>query len=353
LVFDGLLNARDRAETELDVKTFVAAIQSQAAFVGCTVLFLTSTGVQESNPEHTMVDGVLDLSDELTGERSFRRLQVRKSRGSAALGGYHQFVIDENGATVFPRLEAFLPVPSVEDHPSSVRIQTGIDGLDQLIDGGLPAGSVTVVMGPPGSGKTSLGLSFFGLASTSQPALYFGFFETPERLVMKAASFGLEIEPLVSSGTAEMLWNPLTENIMDKLAHQLLEAVRRHGVKRLVIDGISGFERAAFTPGRLVEFFASLTNELRALNVTTIMTWELRDLSGRPGTSPLPDISALLDNLLVIRHEKIRSTTRRVMSILKLRNSAFNQSDFEVQFSEAGLSISPVDKSDATEIEKG
>ncbi|MDE1906415.1 MAG: serine/threonine protein kinase [Rhodospirillales bacterium] len=353
LVFDGLLNARDRAETELDVKTFVAAIQSQAAFVGCTVLFLTSTRLQESNPEHTMVDGVLDLSDELIGERAFRRLQVRKSRGSAALGGFHQFVINDDGVTVYPRLEAFLPAPSTHNPPSSARIQTGVSGFEQLTGGGLPEGSVTILMGPPGSGKTSLGLTFFSLASASQPALYFSFFETPERLLMQAAAFGLKIEPLISSGAAEIIWNPLTENIMDKLAHQLLDAVKRSGVRRLVIDGINGFERAAVTPGRLVEFFASLTNELRALNVTTIMTWEVRNLFGNTGTSPLPDISALLDNLIVIRTEKKDSTTKRLISVLKLRNSAFSPSDFELEFSASGLSISSFDESGTSQIEKG
>ena len=87
LVFDGLLNARERADTDLDVKTFVAEIQSQAAFVGCTVLFLTSTRGQDSSAEHTMVDGVIELCDDIAGVRSFRRLQVRKSRGSPSLGG--------------------------------------------------------------------------------------------------------------------------------------------------------------------------------------------------------------------------------------------------------------------------
>ena len=61
-MFDGLLNARDRADTELDVKQFVAAVQNQAAFVGCTVLFLTSTRLMDESPEHTMVDGVIDLN---------------------------------------------------------------------------------------------------------------------------------------------------------------------------------------------------------------------------------------------------------------------------------------------------
>ena len=102
LVFDGLLNASDRGDSSLDVKTFVAEVQSQAAFVGCTVLFLTSTRVAEDSPEHTMVDGVIELHNELVGVRAVRRLQIKKSRGSAALGGYHQFEINSTGFGLQP-----------------------------------------------------------------------------------------------------------------------------------------------------------------------------------------------------------------------------------------------------------
>lgn len=339
LVFDGLLNARDRAETELDVKTFVASIQSQAAFVGCTVLFLASTRVQETNPEHTMVDGVLDLSDELAGERTYRRLQVRKFRGSPTLNGFHQFEINDQGVTVYPRLEAFLATPSVEDHPSATRIATGTAGLDQLTGGGLATGSITVLLGPPGAGKTSLGLAFLGEASAEQPALYFGFYETPPRLAAKAAAFGLGIPALQTSGAAEFIWNPLTENLLDKLAHQLLEAVRRRNVKRLVIDSAGGFERATPTQRRLVEFFSALTNELRALGVTTLITWEVRGLAA-PDQAPLPDFSAVVDNLIALRHPRATSG-RPCVSVLKLRDSPFEPADSELHFTAAGLKILP------------
>lgn len=341
LVFDGLLNARDRADTELDVKTFVAAIQSQAAFVGCTVLFLTSARVEESSPEHTMVDGVLDLCDEMDGERSYRRLHMRKFRGGAALGGFHQFEISEKGITVFPRLESILAVPSVVDKPSRARLKIGIEALDETAGGGLSEGSVTLLTGPSGSGKTSICLNFLSLATAAQPGLYVCFYETPPRLFVKAAAFGLDMGALVSAGAAAFIWNPLTENILDKLAHELLEAVRQRGVRRLVIDGIGGFERAAISHGRMVEFFTALTNELRALGITTIMTSESRELSGTPAVRPLPDISAILDNLIIIRHQQAEQTTKRIISILKLRDDAFDQANFELRLAKTGISTLP------------
>ncbi|MCO6705199.1 hypothetical protein KQH24_33085, partial [Streptomyces sp. CHB9.2] len=77
--------ARSRAETPIDTKKFIAELQGHAAFAGCTVIFLTSARLEDGSPEHTMVDGVLDLHEEEIGSRTIRRLALRKTRGSGAL----------------------------------------------------------------------------------------------------------------------------------------------------------------------------------------------------------------------------------------------------------------------------
>ncbi|NLS07183.1 AAA family ATPase [Rhizobium sp. P32RR-XVIII] len=341
LVFDGLLNAHDRADTDIDVKTFVAEVQSQAAFVGCSVLFLTSTRVAEDSPEHTMVDGVIDLHNELVGVRSVRRLQVRKSRGSAALGGHHQFEITSAGIVVYPRLEAALATSSVPDQAASEVLTSGTEGMDAMVGGGLQDGSVTLVFGPSGCGKTSLGLNFLARASEEEPALHFGFYETPERLMSKARALGLDLDQPVKAGTLKVIWNPMTENLLDKLGHRLLDEVRAQRTKRLVIDGLGGFERAAIYPPRLVEFFAALTNELRALGVTAIATWELRELFGPSVMAPGSEISSLLDNLVMLRHVEISSRFVRTISVLKVRDRAYEPVIREIGFGSKGLLVGP------------
>jgi len=340
LVFDGLLNARDRADTELDVKTFVAAVQNQAAFVGCTVLFLTSARLVNDSPEHTMVDGVIDLSSEVIGIRPIRSLQVWKSRGSAALGGIHRFDITGDGIVVYPRVEAAYATPTREDAPEPAPVASGVDGLDALIGGGLPSRSVTLLLGPSGAGKTSLGLSFLSTASKQIPALHFGFYETPARLLLKARSLGLPLDHLVETGALEIMWQPLSENLLDALGHRLLEAVRRRGVQRLLIDALGGFERAAIQKERMVEFFATLTNELRALGVTVMATWEMRDLFGYQSNAPMPEISSILDNLVVLQSLRMQSRYRRVLSILKIRDCAVEPAMHEVIFGQRGLKVS-------------
>jgi circadian clock protein KaiC len=335
LIFDGLLNARELAETDLDVKTFVAEVQGQAGFVGCTVLFLTSTRLDDASPEHTMVDGVLELNEELFGVRTVRQLQVRKSRGSASIGGLHQYEITSGGITIFPRLES-IGLPEVPAQIATRRVTTGNSGVDALVGDGLPCGSVTLVAGPTGTGKTSLGLHFLSVATSEEPALHFGFFETPALLKRKADALGIELPP---NDHLHLIWNPIGENLLDKLGHEVIDRVTRHGVRRVFIDGIGGFERAATQRARLVEFFSTLTNRLRGLGVTTMFTWELREILDREVTSPSEQLSAMFDNVILLRQIEQDHDLIRTIAVQKMRDSVFDSSTRMLEITSNGLRI--------------
>jgi circadian clock protein KaiC len=339
LILDGLLNARESGQSNLDVKTFVAELQGHAAFIGCTVFCLTSARIDESSPEHTMVDGVLTLEENLFSSRTARHIRVAKSRGSRALGGLHLFEISDRGIEVFPRLEAAFANPSSRDLSSPARIGTGTDGLDRRLGGGLPDCSVSVLVGPAGSGKTTFGLGFLRLSTPQEPGVHFGFYETPERLQAKAQALGIDLRELVESNALRMLWRPLTENLLDKLAYDVLRAVRETKAKRLFIDGLTGFERATVDPHRMVEFFAALTNELRATGVTTVCTWEVKELSGPWITNPSPEILSQLDNVIGMQHESVNGVLRRSVTVLKVRDSLFDTSVAEVAIAGSGAGL--------------
>ncbi|PLP97981.1 ATPase domain-containing protein [Cupriavidus pauculus] len=339
LVLDGLLIAKDKAESALDVKTFVAELQSHATFTGCTLLFLTSACIDDVSPEHTMVDGVIQLKEELAGIRTVRQLRISKSRGSPALGGLHQYRISSRGIDVFPRLEALLGTPSAEEWLEQERVDVGVHGLAPLIGGGLTPASVTLLLGPAGSGKTTFGLNFLSLATPESPALFFGFYESPQRLRVKGRALGIDIEGLERSGALVILWNPMTENLLDSLGHQLLEAVRERHIHRLFIDGMTGFQRAAVYPPRLIEFYTALANELRGQCVSTIASLEMRDLDGLAGTDPLPEFASLMDNLVLLRQAGVSGELRRFIGVVKMRDSAFDTTFHDVVIGDGGLQV--------------
>lgn len=351
LIVDGVLNARSRADTAIDTKKFIAELQGHAAFAGCTVLFLTSARLDDGSPEHTMVDGVIELGDDLTGARSVRRLNLRKTRGSGAISGLHEFEITENGIVIYPRLEAVLSRPSVPDDLDLGRTSTGVDDVDRLIGGGLQKGSSTLLIGPSGSGKTSLGISFVSQATVDEPGLIFGFYESEERLKRKASALGFGLAQKIEDGAVHVLWQPTTERLLDALGHRLLNAVRQKNIKRVLIDSLGGIARAAVRSNRVTEFFTALIGELRAMGVTVIATWEIRDMFDSNAQAPALELSSIFDNLILLRFIEDQTQLRRILTVIKVRDSEYDPSFHEMVLNQDGIRLNAPGEPSARQLE--
>jgi circadian clock protein KaiC len=195
-----------------------------------------------------------------------------------------------------------------------------------------------MVMGPSGVGKTTIGLQFLAKASDTEPGLVFGFYETPARIRVKVNEICKPLGALIDSGAVEILWQPPTDDLLDAYGERLLAAVYRRKVRRLFIDGLTGFKKAAVEPARM-DFFPSLANELRVLGVTTLYSLEVPDILGPGIRVPVEDISSLAENMLLLRFIELRSRLYRLISILKVRNSAFDPSLHEFAITKDGITI--------------
>jgi len=254
-----------------------------------------------------------------------RELEIRKFRGSSYLRGGHAFTITSAGVHVHPRLEAAFQDPSRHDPCDSGRVATGIPTLDDALHGGLVCASSTVMFGPTGVGKTSLGLHFLNESSHQEPGLLFGFYETPPRIHLKAKTLGLDLESKEREGVLELQWYPPTERILDALGHRLLSTVERRGVKRLFVDGLDGFVKAAAPTERVTHFMSALTNQLRVLGVTVIYTSEMNILFSDQIELPIAGVSSLVENIFLLRFLQEKAEVIRTLSIIKTRDSAYDQ----------------------------
>ena len=168
LVIDGLVTAAASAPNEQAFKLFVHDLQEIALATDCT-MFLTTNVYREVSPEQTMVDGLITLSDRIYGWRAESDLQVTKFRGSGYLRGRHSYKITDAGIVVYPRIEAQFAHPSRASGGHWRTRPTGIDRLDAMMAGGIPLASTTMVMGPSGIGKTTVGLHFLSRSSATSP----------------------------------------------------------------------------------------------------------------------------------------------------------------------------------------
>lgn len=331
LVLDGLFVAHDTAVDEKEFRTFVHDLQGVAALAGCTLLVLTNQGRASGSPEHTMVDGWIELLDEMRGARSVRSMVVRKQRGAKYLRGRHQFRITDEGVKVFPRVEAVL-TRSPAGSEVTTRVSTGIDGFDRMTGGGYPTGSSSILAGPTGTGKTTVGLQFLSQSTPEEPGLLFSFYETPARIRTKARSIGIDIDGLLASGALEIVWQSASENLADELGHRLIQAVERRRVKRVFFDGIGALRHAFIFPERIPLFISAINNTLRASDTTILYSMELPSLF-IPDHIVTDELSSMAENVILTYFVKLpenRDRRRRSMIVdrellvLKVRDSDFD-----------------------------
>lgn len=340
LIIDGLVSAHMGAGNDLAFKQFVHDLQEIALATDCTI-FLTTNDTRDVSPERTMVDGLIVLTDRTFGWQAVSDLQVTKFRGSGFLRGRHSYQIDELGITVFPRIEALYAHPSRTAVRLAERVGTGIAHLDGILGGGLPAASTTMLVGPSGAGKTTTGLQFLALSSAAEPGLMFGFYETEDRLRLKAERINPAFRGLFDDGSVEMLWQPPTSDLLDAYGKRLLDAVRRRGVKRLFIDGLTAFQSGVIDPSRVGDFFSALANELRAQGVTTLYTLEVQDVISSSLRLPIQSASSLAENIVLMRFVERGARLHRLLSVLKVRDSRYDPSVFEFSLDEDGIRLDP------------
>lgn len=344
LVIDGLVSAETSAETDQAFRELIHDLQEIALATDCT-MFITSSSRNDVAPERTMVDGLIELSNRAYGWQSQSDLEVRKFRGGGFLRGRHSYKITDDGMTVYPRIEALLASPSRPAEARLERTSSGLDQLDTMLDGGLPIASTTMLMGPSGIGKTTMGLHFLSRSSPEEPGLMFGFYETPTRLRAKANRISPSLGAMFDSGVVELLWQTPTSDLLDSYGEQLLEAVHRKGIKRLFIDGLTAFQNSTIDPSRIGNFFSALANELRVLGVTTAYSLEMPDIFAPGLRVPVEDASSLAENMILLRFVERRSRLHRLISILKARDSNFDPSLHEFTLSAAGVSINDTSES--------
>jgi circadian clock protein KaiC len=338
MIIDGFRSAREFSETELSLSKFIHELNALVAALDCTTLLLAPLSGNEPHPEHTLVDGLIELNRYHDGMRRAREIEVHKMRARNHLLGKHFFRITESGLLMVPRLEAqSASLPGPVD--LKARLNFGLPHLDALLGGGFAQGSTTTLIGPSGVGKTMLGLQFLAAGvARGERCLYLGFYESPQRLLGKADAVSIDISQAYADGRLMIQWQPAVELNIDELAAIALATIRKEGVSRIVIDGVEGFRDSSLRPERFGLFLNALLHQLREACITTLITEEL-PLYADPGHAKSVRVSALTENLVLLRYAETDSGLRRMISVVKQRESAHDTSLRELVISSEGLDV--------------
>lgn len=319
IVIDSFRALHDLSDSTVGMRHFIHELTGLLTAYDTTA-FLIGEYHQEDirrYPEFAIADGVVELSRKALSTRDARYFRVLKLRGSRYLEGSHAFRITEHGLDIHPRLVT--PRAPVEYEPVAGRASTGVAGLDEMLDGGLCAGSSTLVIGASGAGKTTLALQFaLEGVRTGEPSLVVTFQENPSQLARTIAQLG---EPDVADAL-DILYASPVELQIDSIIVDMFRRIEGKQVRRVVVDSIGDLAASAAEPERLHDYLYALIQHLAVNRVTSLFTLEVPSLSLSGGelTTGGP-ISYMADNLLMLgmRGEEM---TRRTIRVLKARGTA-------------------------------
>ncbi len=336
-----------------DVQTWRRVVFELAGVLGAydvTTLWVGEylpTGGYHDQLEFAVADGILELRRHRHGGRDDRLLRVDKLRGSAFRDGDHVYDLSERGMTIYPRL---LPPRRSEvsprgDTPAPIeRLESGIHGLDDMIEAGWLRGSATLVTGPSGAGKTMLGLHFLRRgAERDEPGLLLGFQENPPQLRRQLVSLGWDTDTLLGPGRIDHLYRSPVEMHVDVILREVFERLAQHRVKRVVVDAVGDLERCATSPERFHDYLYSFLQHLVSQEVTVMLLMEVPAAAlTRAGGGQLlhlhREVSNMSDNILQLDMELVGSLTHTIR-VTKSRSSAHDLTRHVLKITDTGLAV--------------
>ena len=318
IVFDSLNEIRLLARDSLRYRRQVLALKHYFTNRGCTVLLLDDKTAEGHDMQlHSIAHGVISLERvprEYANER--RRLRVAKLRGSSFREGFHDYVIETGGIKVFPRLVA-------NEHPHQLEeglAKSGIPELDALWEGGIPLGTSTLIIGPAGTGKSSLATRYAVEAvKRGKFASVFIFEETWQTMVNRSAGLGMDLPSLVEKNRISIQQVDPAELSPGEFVQSVRDSVEARNARVVIIDSLNGFLNAMPGENYLPLQMRELLTYLNQQGVLTILVMAQAGLIGASMRSPV-DLSYLADNVLLLRYFEACGQVRKAVSVVKKRS---------------------------------
>ena len=339
VVFDSLSEMRLLAGEPLRFRRQILALKRYFAGRQSTVVLLDDKvyGSQDLQV-HSIVHGVISLEHlavEYGAER--RRLRITKLRGSTFRGGYHDFTIHTGGVAVFPRLVA----AEHHDDFKNESITSGIQELDSLLGGGLDRGTATLILGPAGSGKSTLGAQFAAAtAKRGEVVSAFIFDELRETFIARTANTGTDVRNLMNENLFTIQQVDPAELSPGQFAHTVRNAVDIHGARVVIIDSLNGYLNAMPDERFLTIQMHELLTYLNQKGVATVLVMAQHGFLGTSMGSPV-DVSYLADTVMMLRYFETDGAIHRAISVLKKRSGAHEHTIRPFEITSEGICIGP------------
>jgi circadian clock protein KaiC len=331
---DSLTQLRYLAHDAFQFRKQVLALLRYLTAQGATVLFSAEGAAEVPDDDlQFLSDGILHL--EATGER--RTFRVTKFRGDDFSEGPHSLRLDREGMTVYPRL-----VPS--EHGRSYGLEAigfGVPEVDTMLHGGLERGTATIVTGPTGVGKTTLGVRFMReAASRGERSVIYTFEENLNTLRHRCEHIQVPLERMIDEGTLAVVDIEPLRYTPDEFAAHVRYEVEERGTRVVMLDSLAGYKLSVGGES-VVRRLHALSRYLVNMGVTVLIINEIETIAGGEFRATEVGISYLADAVILLRYVEMQGELRKCIGILKKRTSDFEKNLREFEITAEGIRVGP------------
>ncbi|WP_144923300.1 ATPase domain-containing protein [Halorubrum salsamenti] len=298
-----------------------------------TVLFtVQNTESLPTDDLEFITDGTIQLDAAEYG----KTIGVPKFRGSATQSGDHAYRVTDSGIEVYPALQ-----PGQRDDDAEFeQISSGIPEFDELLHGGIERGTVTVVSGPTGVGKTTLSTQFMKeAAGRGERSVIYLFEENKETFLTRSRAVNIPVDEMLERGTLQVNEVEALERSPQEFARMVREEVEERDADIVMVDGISGYRLTLRgDEGMMLQQMHALGRYLKNEGVTGLFVDETRNVTGE-FQATMENISYLADNIVFLRHLEVEGELRKAIGVLKKRTSDFERTIREFRITEHGITV--------------
>ncbi len=324
LMIDSFKAMRDLCERESEFRSFVFELATRLSVWEVTSFFLGEYELEELSrlSEFAVADGILYLCGDREVHSRKRYLRIVKMRASGHDLEEHVFRIGKRGIEVFPRLRP--EASKLTRHSFKERKGFGIPWLDELCGGGLPEGTLTLLVGDSGVGKSLLGLKFlFEGALRGERGLFISFEEPVSQLVANASSLGWDLRPFMRERLLRINFVSPIGLDLDIHGSWILSFLQRERIERLFVDSLTVFERNVSSAAKYKDFLWALSNLMKCVGTTAVFA--VLSHGGMEGVVSGTGVSSLADNIVLMRYREAGGEVRKVLTVLKMRGSSHSR----------------------------
>jgi circadian clock protein KaiC len=317
-VLDSVSDMRLLARDSLRYRRQILGLKQFFVGRNCTLLLLNENAGNDLDPHiQSLSHGVIRLEQQILDFGLVRRrLEISKLRGVSYVGGFHDFTIETGGLHVFPRLENRRESRAL---PGGTPLKSGIAAVDTLVDDGLPMGTCTLIIGPSGVGKSTLGAQYLSAAASKKiKSAAFLFDEQRATFISRSDALGMNMSKWADAGSIAI--TKIEPGLMSpgEFSHCVRKAVEDDQVRVVLIDSLTGYLTAIPERDAAVVRLHELTSYLGSCGVATILTVAQQGMMGPSMLSPV-DVSYIADTIFMLRFFEALGQVKKALSVVKKR----------------------------------